>query len=183
MGGFEKSMAANFRDEYANRADFCELFETEMERFYLLAFLLTANHEAAEQCLASTVDKAFREQTVFKEWARSWVKRSLIKTAIDQVRPAPARKDRRRDAWRSGQDETRGSHEINGVTRLEPVERFIFVLSVLEDYSMQECSLLLGYSMISVAPVRNRALRQLPEVDAPRCTAARTSSDFLEVPA
>ena len=54
-----------------------------MKPLYLLAFLLTANHKQAERCFASTLEEAFKEQAVFKEWARSWVKHGLIENAIE----------------------------------------------------------------------------------------------------
>jgi hypothetical protein len=76
----EESNTANFRADYAKHADFCEVFQRDMKPLYLLAFSLTANHKQAERCFASTLEEAFKEQAVFKEWARSWVKRSLITT-------------------------------------------------------------------------------------------------------
>ena len=54
-----------------------------MKPLYLLAFLLTANQKQAERCFASTLEEAFKEQAVFKEWARSWVKHGLIENAIE----------------------------------------------------------------------------------------------------
>src|SRR6266446_3483017 len=75
---FRKPKIATFRADYAMRADFCAVFEEDMKPLYLLAFLLTANHKEAEQCFASTVEEAFKKQAVFKEWARTWVKRKLI---------------------------------------------------------------------------------------------------------
>jgi hypothetical protein len=70
-----KPKIANFRTDYAKHADFCEVFEQDTRLLYLLAFLLTTNHKESEQCFVLTVEEAFKEQTVFKEWARSWVKR------------------------------------------------------------------------------------------------------------
>jgi hypothetical protein len=58
---------ANFRSDYAQEADFCEIFQNDMKSLYLLAFLLTSNHKESEQCFTSTVEKAFKEQSVFKE--------------------------------------------------------------------------------------------------------------------
>ena len=85
----------NFRADYAKHADFCEVFQRDMKPLYLLAFLLTVNHKQAERCFASTLEEAFKEQAVFKEWERSWVKRSLIENAIEIVSPASARTEPR----------------------------------------------------------------------------------------
>jgi hypothetical protein len=59
MFRFRKPAIENFRADYAKRADFCEIFEKDMKRLYLLAFLLTADHKQAEHCFASTVEEAF----------------------------------------------------------------------------------------------------------------------------
>jgi hypothetical protein len=59
----------NFRCDYATGADFCDAFVTRTDSSYLLAFLLTANHEAAERCFVAALDQAFKANTVFKEWA------------------------------------------------------------------------------------------------------------------
>jgi DNA-directed RNA polymerase specialized sigma24 family protein len=158
-----KPKTAKFRADYAKHADFCDLFRNDTKPLYLLAFLLTANHKESEQCFVSTVEEGFKEQAVFKEWARSWVKRRLIENAIKIVSPASARNGRKRDLWSAGQRETQRECEINTVTKLDPLERFLFVMSILERYSNWECSLLLGCSMNQVAQSRMKALSQLPD--------------------
>jgi len=154
---------ATFRADYANRADFCEVFEKEMKPLYLLAFLLTANHKQAEQCFASTVEEALKEQAVFKEWARSWVKRTLIEKAIQIVSPVLDRPGEKRDLWSVGQNETLGQDQIDAVAKLAPLERFVFVMSILERHSHSDCALLLGCSMNKVAEAGKNALRRLAE--------------------
>ncbi|MGB8911275.1 MAG: hypothetical protein WCC85_03320 [Candidatus Sulfotelmatobacter sp.] len=51
--------------------------------------------------------------------------------------------------------------EITGIVDLPAFERFAFVMSVLERYSDQECSLLLGCVRADVAAARTRALERL----------------------
>jgi hypothetical protein len=48
-----------------------------------------------------------------------------------------------------------------GILELPAFERFVFVMSVLEHYSDQECSLLLGCTRADVLAARTRALRQI----------------------
>ena len=174
MFRLEKVETASFRADYAKHADFCELFEREMKPFYLLAFLLTANHQDAEKCFAAAVAEALEEPVVFKEWAESWVKRSLVRNAIGIVSPASPRSGDNRNLWNRGQNEAPGDNEIDEVTQLAPFERFVFVMSILERYSIWDCSLLLGCSMKKVIQARMRALRRrsnpdarFPEVEAP----------------
>jgi DNA-directed RNA polymerase specialized sigma24 family protein len=90
------------------------------------------------------------------------------------VSPASTRSGGNRDLWNRGQEQTSGDNEIDAVTQLAPLERFVFVMSILERYSIWDCSLLLGCSMKKVVQARMRALRRrsnpdarLPELEAP----------------
>jgi hypothetical protein len=73
--------------QYATRADFCRILENEMTPLYLLAFFLTANHADAERCLVAAIGDAGKGNAVFKDWSRSWVRRTIIKNAIRIVSP------------------------------------------------------------------------------------------------
>jgi len=167
MFGSKKPMTAHPSIDYATRDDFCSVFERDMKSLYLLAFLLTGNHKESEQCFVSMVESSFRERVVFKEWVLPWVKRGLIKNAIEIVSPGSPRNDAKRDLWSAGQYAMQGEYGIGTVTKLAAFERFIFVMSILERYSNWECSLLLGCSMNKVAQARMRALGRLPELVAP----------------
>jgi DNA-directed RNA polymerase specialized sigma24 family protein len=167
MFRMEKREVANVRADYATPADFCKVLESDMKSLYLLAFLLTANHGDAEQCFVLTVDESFTAEAVFKGWARSWLRRSLIKNAIKLASPASDQSAGKRDLWGPEPRETQRDDEIDAVTRLAPLERFIFVMSILERYSAWECSVLLGRDMKEVVQVRARALCVLPVPDVP----------------
>jgi hypothetical protein len=68
---------------------------------------------------------------------------------------------------------------IARILRLEHFERFVFVMSVLERYSDQDCSVLLGCSRQDVGETRMRALLHLAERDRLRTVApsGRGSND------
>ena len=155
---------ANFRAQYAEHLDFCNVLEKDTKHLYLLAFLLTANHKEAERCFAVTAEEAFEEQVVFKEWTRSWIKRRLIQNAVVVLSPASARNGQTRDLWDAGHCETQRECEIDIVTKLSPFERFVFVMSILEHYSNWDSALLLGCSIDKVIHARVRALRGLADV-------------------
>jgi hypothetical protein len=53
------------------------------------------------------------------------------------------------------------SAEIAAVLKLEPFERFVYVMSVRERYSDQRCSVLLGCARVEVSAARIRALQQI----------------------
>jgi len=91
---------------------------------------------------------------------RFHIKRTLIKNAIAILSPPSAVGNEKRDSWSGGRHKALGDYQIDALTRLPPLERFVFVMSVLERYSDGECSLLLGCSTRNVAKARMRALRR-----------------------
>ena len=57
---------------------------------YRLSFQLTGDHDKAEQCFVAGRDDCVKAATrVFKEWARSWTKRTVIQNAIRELKPRP----------------------------------------------------------------------------------------------
>src|SRR5580704_12119540 len=74
---------------YATRADFCRVFEKNTNSLYLLAFLLTADREAAEKCFVSGLEDSAKGSPVFAAWAESWARRTIIDNAIRMIRPRP----------------------------------------------------------------------------------------------
>ena len=50
---------------------------------------------------------------------------------------------------------------LASILKLDVLERFVFVMSVLEGYSSQDCSILLGCSRKVIVDARARALEQL----------------------
>lgn len=146
---------------YAMRSDFGRIFETNMNSLYLLSFLLTGDRAIAEQCFVGGLHIAQEGNHIFKEWAESWARRAVIQNAIRMIRPRKAA-----DGTQSEPDHNTGERptensEITEIVGLPAFERFAFVMSVLERYSDQECSLLLGCTRGDVAAARTRALEQL----------------------
>jgi len=155
-------------DEYATSEDFCKLFTEGMAGLYQLSFVLTANHEKAEQCFVAGLEDCVKGNSVFKQWARAWAKRMVLKNAIRMMAPFPNRDsgtlagtDPEVDGRRlAAQDQ----HEaIASVLVLGDFDRFVFVMSVLERYTEKECSLLLGCSQQEVREARMRAQQQIAE--------------------
>ena len=182
MFGSEKLQTTNFQADYAKRADFCEVFERDIDALYKLAFLLTTNHQEAERCFVETLNEAFEQTRVFKDWAQTWVRRCLIRTAIRTVYLTSGRNPER-ELWGKRQDPGAWDREIDVVTRLAPLERFVFVMSVLERYSTWDCTLLLGVSTRRVASAQVRALRRLPDPQMFLVGTEVRQSQRLPVPA
>ena len=149
---------------YADPEDFRRVFDEDMNSLYLLSFLLTANHEKAEQCFVSGLEDAVDGNPVFREWARSWARRMIVINAVKAINPRPTGKN---SGWAyasvRGDDETPLVEriEISSVLGLEPFERFVYVMTILERCSDQECSLLLGCARWQVVAARTRAFEQI----------------------
>jgi hypothetical protein len=150
---------------YASCAEFREVFDEDMNGLYLLSFLLTADGEKAEQCFVSGLDDAVEGNPVFKEWARSWARRVIIQNAVRVINPRPVEG---RDGLSSASVNSNGKTlpaepqaEIAAVLELEPFERFVYVMTVLERYSDQDCSLLLDCARRDVLAARSLALQNI----------------------
>jgi DNA-directed RNA polymerase specialized sigma24 family protein len=146
---------------YATRTDFCQIFEKDMHSLYLLSYLLTVDQSLAERCFVRGLDDSAKGNPVFKEWAQAWARRRIIQNAIQMIRPLPtgnkaADRNSDRDACAA-----MIPAEMAGILELPAFERFVFVMSVLEHYSDQECSLLLGCTRADVLAARTQALRQI----------------------
>lgn len=154
------SVTASQPSSYATGSDFCRIFAEDMRGLYTLALLLTADGAEAEKCFLSALEDSSRTTRVFKEWARSWTRRAVMQRAVGIQRPAlyrPAVTHREADRS-SGQQ---SGFPMEAVLGLPTFERFVFVMSVLERCSDQECAVLLGCSRVEVANGRARALDAL----------------------
>ena len=149
---------------YASSDDFRQVFDEDMNSLYLLSFLLTADREKAEQCFVSGLEDAVEGHPVFKEWARSWARRVIIVNAVRAINPRPRKENGRAISTPLGSDDKASpveQIEIAAVLALEPFERFVYVMTVLERYSDQDCSLLLGCARRDVVTARTRAFAQI----------------------
>lgn len=180
---------------YASTDDFRQVFDQDINSLYLLSYLLTADHEKAEQCFVSGLEDAVEGNPVFKEWARSWARRVIILNAVRAINPRPMEENGRSSAGpvsSNGKTRPGDQVEITAVLRLEPFERFVYVITVLERYSDQDCSLLLGCARRDVVAARARAFertgramashpRHLPSAGSDKPVSDERSSSLLEL--
>jgi hypothetical protein len=138
----------------------------EMHSLYLLSFLLTADHDKAEQCLVSAMEECVEGMGVFMDWARSWTRGAVIKRAIQMIRPAPDHSgyvsliSLRRPATPAEYN------PFATILLLDAFERFVFVMSILEGQSEEECANLLRCSRrdVMIAQVLALTRQSSPEV-------------------
>ena len=145
---------------YPTAIDFLKTFDEEMHSLYLLAFLLTADHDIAEKCLISAMGECAEEVGVFTDWVRSWSRRAVLKRAIQIIKPAPEHADK---LSLSGLKQSATPAEHNpfaGILSLDAFERFVFVMSILEGHSDAECAVLLRSSRRDVMMARVLAVKR-----------------------
>lgn len=148
--------------QYASNDDFQQIFQEDMSGLYLLSFLLTADSEKAEQCFVSGLEDAVEGNRVFKDWARSWARRAIIQNAVRLISPrSPQASSVARNIINEAEFPAEQPVEVGAVLKLEPFERFAYIMSVLERYSDQHCSVLLGCARWEVSAARIRALQQI----------------------
>lgn len=145
--------------EYATRADFQKIFSDDMAGLHLLAYLLTADRQTAEQVFLSGLEDSIHGNPVFRQWARSWSQRAIIKRAIRALAPSPKDPQGAVPPASSDTGNTELDELVAAVVTLNTFQRFVFVLSVLEGYSTTECATLLTCTMGDVVLAKTQSLK------------------------
>ncbi len=160
FGASRGTSAVQRSQAYASADDFCAIFKDDMDSLYSLALVLTGSHELAHKSFLAALNDCRDGSTVFQEWARSWSRRAVIKSAIRLLGPIQA----------GANDEPQAEVEAlasemdasaRSFLRLNRYDRFVFVISVLEGYTVRECAALLNGSPREVEQARVRALQQI----------------------
>jgi DNA-directed RNA polymerase specialized sigma24 family protein len=148
--------------EYASAKDFCRIFHHDTDVLYRLALWLTAETGKAEQCFVAALKECIEGNPVFKEWARPWSRRLVIKNAIRLISPRPGVRGNPTPIPPQEKPGSQAAATLLALKSLQPFDRFVFVISVLEGYQDRDCATLLGCSSTEVISARLRALQQLP---------------------
>jgi hypothetical protein len=151
---------------HATVADFFSTFTEEMHSLNVLSLLLTADNDKAEQCFIRAMGECGEGIVVFIEWARSRARRSVLKHAIQIIGPMPEHPDRSPFISLKGLATSAEDNPFAAIVALGAFERFVFVMSVLEGQSDQECAILLRCSQRDVNIGRARALMRMANADA-----------------
>lgn len=150
--------------EYATCKDFRQIFTEDMAGLHLLAYLLTADMARAEQCFVAGLEDSIHGNPVFKQWARAWSKRTIIQDAIKMVRPMGGREAAVPEETSPAQSRIGADNPlVSLVMEWTPFERFVFVMSVLEGYSVRECSTLLSCRDQDVIAAKSQVLQRLAQ--------------------
>ena len=151
------------RDAYVSVEEFVAVFVSKHAYLQRLALLLTADSGLAARCVRLASDQCGANSCVLRGWAFTWARRMVIRTAIDLV----MRCERYQFVGTAGNDD-RGmminqDRELissapndESILGLPGLDRFVFVICVLERYSVHECAALLGKSLRDVNDSRRR---------------------------
>jgi hypothetical protein len=151
---------------YPTVADFLRTFNEEMHSLYLLSFLLTADHDKAEQCLVAEMGECVEGIGGYMDWARSWIRAAVLKHAIQMIKPAPERADYVSFISLKRLATPPGNNPFAAILLLDAFERFVFVMSILEGQSDEECAILLRCSRRDVTMARLLGLKRQSSTDA-----------------
>jgi hypothetical protein len=167
----KKRIGKHGANAYATIDDLQKLFADGLNGLYQLSFLLTRDREKAEQCFVPGLEDLVKANDGFKVWVHSWAKRTIIHNAICALQPRPGHGNP------SAPDTAFSAHnvlrvedlrfDVDSVLLLEDFERFVFVMSVLEQRWDPDCALLLSCSIQDVRNARARALGQIVSLQIP----------------
>ena len=175
---------ASERREYASKEEVASVFESEQAVLQRLALLLTADSETAKRCLIRTFRECIASSSVSKQWVLSWTRRILIHNAISLVmglggQPfVNANVDLDNGLVAFSPEDSPGPTSLSkSILDLPEFDRFVFVICVLEGYSMHDCALLLGKSPRDISEARQRVRNQVGQInelrDISQCFAMR----------
>ena len=160
--------------DYATAEEFASLFESEREPLFRLAWLLTASSEKAEQGLSLALSDCRLNGSVSTDWIFSWARRAIVRNAIQLIlRPELALSAQNPNGdghyGNSQAISAATTHRIDDLSILKMPDfvRLVFVITVLEHMSIQDCALLMGRSPKEVLDAQKRAMRisSFPERD------------------
>lgn len=155
-------------DTFATPLDFQRLFAREMNDLFRLSLQLTADAEKAESCLIFAMRECISNTTVSKRWALTWARRTVVRNAIrlaSGIEPVvPYDVDCEAEpGFHLQPSEIRiaALQDSPAILELPDFDRMVFVICVLERYSILDCALLLTRSPKDVNEARLRAITQV----------------------
>lgn len=168
---FGKTVSERYR--HARKEEFVSLFERERVSLEGLALLLTGNSEAAKRCLVRAFRDCTASSSVSNEWMLGWTRRMVIRSAIRLFMGSGNQSsvnanddaDDELVAFFPDDDWSRAFAGYGSIASLPDLDRFVFVICVIERYSMLDCALLLRRSPRDINEARQRVSKQVGKID------------------
>jgi hypothetical protein len=145
--------------------DCYRIFAEEMDNLYWLAFLLTADNNRAEQCFVGGLGECIDQTHVSMERAHSWARCAIVEDAIRVIRPVPQNSANGCFVDAESPTTVGARNPFAVIVSLPAFERFVFVMSVLEGQSDEDCQSLLRCTRQEVVMGRKGALRLFVEAN------------------
>ena len=146
---------------YATAANFMEFYNEEMHSLLLLSLLLTADPVKAEKCFIDGLEACLHEMDLFLGKALLLARRAIIERAVmavkftkGRLRSQPLAGVQRRSKWAD-------DNFVGAIFALGTFERLVFVMSLLERQSDDDCCALLDCEPCEIESARSTALRNL----------------------
>ena len=160
------------RCAYASKEEFVSVFECERAALQRLALLLTPNSEIAMRCLSRAFQDCIASCSVSREKVFSWTRRMVIRNAIglidgyggDSFVSTNDGADNGLFAF-CPDDSPASIDEYEAILELPECDRFVFVICVLERYSIYDCALLLGRPPRDINEARQRVCNHAGQIN------------------
>ena len=153
-------------DGHASVSEVLACFRRERNVLHQLAFLITGDNAAAEQCVENACAMTVKGHAPFREWLTQWARVATITTAISHCMA----EIRNCEAMYKNQRCTHAEHLMQGgdaelehrcnalalldpanvIIQLDPLSRAVLVLRVATGSSIQDCVLRLNVSRPAV---------------------------------
>jgi DNA-directed RNA polymerase specialized sigma24 family protein len=146
---------------FATEADFRRVFKEEMNSLFALAALLTTDFARAEECFCRALDGSLDALWVSIERAGSWARRAVVNQAIQLIAPRRERTQSPIAPVFDWPETSSLKNPVAALCSLEPFERFVVVMTLLEKQSDSDCALQLECTRQDVGAARVSALRKL----------------------
>lgn len=158
------SIERNTLSQYATAEDFHRIFDQDNCSLHRLSQLLMVVEDMTERCGRSALEECITASGVLITFAASWARRSIVTNAIRLTdigkNPDSSHID---SVFGNGASPAGVPAAFGNVIALHNLQRFVFVMSALEQYTDHECSILLRCSHRDICEARTRAFRYLEE--------------------
>lgn len=159
-----RKLAGKALQPRANATDCYRIFAEEIDSLYWLAFLLTGDNNKAEQCFVDGLGECVDQISVSAERDRSWARRAIVGDAVRILRPVPLSSENE-FVYAKSPTAVGTNNPFAFIVSLHAFERFVFVLSVLEGLSDEDCQSLLRCTPQELVATRKAALRRFVEAN------------------
>lgn len=153
---------------YATTGGLQGLFARDMTGLFRLSLHLTADAWKAETCLTHSMRECFSYSTFSKEWAPIWARRTVVRNAIHLVLGTEnamhneiCSEAASHSNLRPSEDRIEVRRDSLAILALPDFDRLVFVICVLERYSILDCARLMKRSPKDIIEARGRAINQV----------------------